>query len=360
MTTSSDCSGQFSAELRRLYLAAGRPPYRSLTMLAERQKPPVRLGVSTLSDWLNGRSVPSDPRSLRFLLEALQFHAKNNSLSTPGATPYRPRPWPEWERLRQEAIKARQAAMAAPADPLSSAAASAAPPDPDSAVDAPVVTSPAAAPAPAPAAGALRGARDWVFHHPVATVSGVVAVVAVVAAAVTATVISMASTTTRGTPGGTSAGASGNGPAPLVHRQPIIFDYRHRSAVVARPANLNQFWVARDVAGLAACPTGYACFYEHRDFNRRHGWMAFAQVPDQTYDFIPPYDKAIESVANKMTVDLALYPESGGDGSWIGVHAGETDPDLAPYSHAISSQRIFTNDHSAKDASLRLHQPPPS
>jgi hypothetical protein len=63
---------RFAAALRALYTAAGAPPYRVLVRQGAGQRPQVKLTDSSLSDWINGRSVPADLAAVRFLVGYLE------------------------------------------------------------------------------------------------------------------------------------------------------------------------------------------------------------------------------------------------------------------------------------------------
>ncbi|UED88062.1 ATP-binding protein [Streptomyces profundus] len=63
---------RFGAELARARESAGRPTLERLVRLGKEQTPPARIGVSTLSDWLNGRTVP-DPRHDRYVMALVGF-----------------------------------------------------------------------------------------------------------------------------------------------------------------------------------------------------------------------------------------------------------------------------------------------
>ena len=52
-------AGRFWDEFRGLYVAAGAPTLASLVSLAEQQLPPAQVSDTTLSEWLNGKGVPS-------------------------------------------------------------------------------------------------------------------------------------------------------------------------------------------------------------------------------------------------------------------------------------------------------------
>ncbi|GAA0903015.1 hypothetical protein [Virgisporangium aurantiacum] len=82
-----------AGELRSLHRAAGEPTLATLVRQAGRQQPPIKLNDATISDWLNGKSVPSDPAALRFLVAYLQGAAPNH--------PRRPDSW--WRDLRARA-----------------------------------------------------------------------------------------------------------------------------------------------------------------------------------------------------------------------------------------------------------------
>src|SRR5690242_19348440 len=67
-------AAELTAELRRLYEAAGRPPRKSLVHWGSYQEPQVSLNEKTLSDWLSPRvvSVPSNERTLLRLVAHLE------------------------------------------------------------------------------------------------------------------------------------------------------------------------------------------------------------------------------------------------------------------------------------------------
>ncbi|QXJ22341.1 tetratricopeptide repeat protein [Actinomadura graeca] len=104
MTTGrdGDAAGGFASALRALYEAAGRPLPRILISQARAQRPPIRLNPSSLSDWMAGISVPSDPRAVGFLVSYLQARVP----VPPGPGP-RPPGW--WEELRASAWEERHA-----------------------------------------------------------------------------------------------------------------------------------------------------------------------------------------------------------------------------------------------------------
>ena len=95
---------ELGRELRDLYDAAGRPTLKSLVHQARRQTPQVNLTTTTLSDWLNGKTVPSSASAVRFLAVYLQPLAFKNG---EGWYIVRPAAW--WEQLRARAWKERHA-----------------------------------------------------------------------------------------------------------------------------------------------------------------------------------------------------------------------------------------------------------
>ena len=101
MSTGDSPVDRFAAELRRLYAAAGSPVRRILIKQAAVQEPAVHLNDSSLSDWLNGRSVPSDVRKLKFVTDFLQALARKRG-------GYESHPFVVWERLHSEALEARK------------------------------------------------------------------------------------------------------------------------------------------------------------------------------------------------------------------------------------------------------------
>ena len=60
---------RLSAELRRLYAAAGRPELADVVRWGARRRPPVWFSVSSLVDWLRPRTVavPSEGALLAFV-----------------------------------------------------------------------------------------------------------------------------------------------------------------------------------------------------------------------------------------------------------------------------------------------------
>ncbi|MGR6998694.1 hypothetical protein ACU686_12240 [Yinghuangia aomiensis] len=61
---------QLAGELRKLRAAAGdRPSLRALSAQAERRTPPMKLAVSTISNWVNGIHVPRTFDELLFVAQ---------------------------------------------------------------------------------------------------------------------------------------------------------------------------------------------------------------------------------------------------------------------------------------------------
>jgi hypothetical protein len=92
----------FADRLQRLYEAAGSPEYRLVVERAARQRPAIHLSDSSLSDWLTGKSVPSNQVAVRFLVTYLQDRVARR-------TGHRPEPVEDWLRLHRQARLARRA-----------------------------------------------------------------------------------------------------------------------------------------------------------------------------------------------------------------------------------------------------------
>ena len=80
---------------------ASRVSDRDIIRFGRHQSPVVHFKAQTLSDWFNGRTVPSDRRNFQFLVDYLQKAARRNS-----AYQVRSSQW--WEELR---CRARQERM---------------------------------------------------------------------------------------------------------------------------------------------------------------------------------------------------------------------------------------------------------
>jgi TPR repeat protein len=92
---------EFTAALRDLYERSGEPPYKVLVHQGGAQKPQVKLNDSSLSEWLSGKSVPSDFAAVRFLVTYLGAKA---TARDPG---YHPAPLSWWEQTHSNAKQER-------------------------------------------------------------------------------------------------------------------------------------------------------------------------------------------------------------------------------------------------------------
>jgi hypothetical protein len=111
-------TAQFAAELRALYEAAGRPTYTAVCHQAKAQRPPVRVGTSTLSAWLKGDNVPAEPRAVVFLTGYLANLAKRRDRS------FETRPSGWWNDLYKAAVEEKRAGRGRGGRPTSVASAS--------------------------------------------------------------------------------------------------------------------------------------------------------------------------------------------------------------------------------------------
>jgi hypothetical protein len=94
----------FTQNLQALYKQARSPSLRTIIKRGRSQDPPVKLSVSSLSDWLTGKSVPSDPEAVRFLTTYLTKHARfyGRQATT------EPEEWlTVWNEARKESIRRR-------------------------------------------------------------------------------------------------------------------------------------------------------------------------------------------------------------------------------------------------------------
>lgn len=96
-----DYAQAFAEALRTLYKQAGSPPYSVLARQGAAQRPPVKLADSSISDWLNGVSTPSNPGVVNFLVRYLKDRATRRNPK------YRSRPLGQWEELRRKAQEQR-------------------------------------------------------------------------------------------------------------------------------------------------------------------------------------------------------------------------------------------------------------
>ena len=64
-----DATDAYAQQLRALWVAAGQPTAGTLDRQAKAQVPPLQIRSSTWSDWLNGKRVPRDAATARWLVE---------------------------------------------------------------------------------------------------------------------------------------------------------------------------------------------------------------------------------------------------------------------------------------------------
>ncbi|MEV4511613.1 hypothetical protein AB0K00_21880 [Dactylosporangium sp. NPDC049525] len=86
---------QFALHLGQLHRAAGAPKPASLISLGRQQQPPVKLTHQSWSDWMSGKTVPKDPKVVKFLVEHLERRVD------PSVHPRRGIGW--WLELHQRA-----------------------------------------------------------------------------------------------------------------------------------------------------------------------------------------------------------------------------------------------------------------
>ncbi|MEV5508403.1 peptidase inhibitor family I36 protein [Streptomyces orinoci] len=275
----------FAAALRELRRAAGNPSYRSLSGSARTQRPPVSLGVATLSDWFNGRCVPSDPQALRFLVETLEARAERRAQ---GGS-YRPRNWQSWERMRQEAL-AEARANGARGRVVAPAGEEVREPD---------------------GQGQPVGhARRWRCPLWLVPWRRCIVVVPVVVGvlAVAAWLAGYLHTPVR------TAGVSAP-PVATYYRPPEVIAADGKSESAERLPGPNRWFVAHNVKGADACPPHWACFFKNPDFNADPGWMIMVQDLEKTYELTGQYENAVSSWVNNMRVQVAWHPvhDAGGD-----------------------------------------------
>jgi hypothetical protein len=255
-----DEARQFAAELKALYEAAGSPPYQRVVSWARQQK--FSLGASTLCNWLNGKTTPSDPRVLLFLVQELGRRAAAHPQH-----PRQPRTPQSWESLRQAAVASRRAQ----------------PKEPQPKGPQPKEQDPAAAGSVTEPAAPVRRTRAWLLVTASATVG---AVAALAAAYAYLSVIRVA-------PGGA--------PSPIP--TPAIVAYDGTPAPVRSISGPGSpaaapWYVADNVSGAGSCPKGWVCFFQYPDFNARKGWMVLAEDQNQDYNFPDQYDHAATSWIN--------------------------------------------------------------
>ncbi|MGW5768645.1 hypothetical protein ACWEVY_05785 [Streptomyces longwoodensis] len=89
----------FAAMLKDLYERAGSPTLSALVRQGGLQQPPVVLNTSSLSDWLAGRSVPSQQPVVQFLVAGLARQARQAGRAGAPAG---------WARLWEAAVEERR------------------------------------------------------------------------------------------------------------------------------------------------------------------------------------------------------------------------------------------------------------
>ncbi|MET8790489.1 hypothetical protein [Streptomyces pseudogriseolus] len=89
----------FAAMLKALYERAGAPTLSALVRQGRLQQPPVVLNTSSLSDWLAGRSVPSQQLVVQFLVVGLARQARQAGRAGAPAG---------WTRLWEAAVEERR------------------------------------------------------------------------------------------------------------------------------------------------------------------------------------------------------------------------------------------------------------
>lgn len=97
-----DATQEWSKALRELWEAAGRPTGEVIGRQAAAQTPRMRVASSSWNDWLNGKNVPSDARTARWLITFLRDRARKVTPSLAGE----PDGW--WEQRRQQAVAERR------------------------------------------------------------------------------------------------------------------------------------------------------------------------------------------------------------------------------------------------------------
>ncbi|MFF3072749.1 peptidase inhibitor family I36 protein [Kitasatospora sp. NPDC057904] len=287
---------RFTEELRKLYEAAGAPTYRQLADQGMRQQPQVKVGVATLCDWLNGRSIPSDAKVARFVVEVLEARAQRRGAAAK-------RGWAYWEELRRAAIDERRKPSQPPRPP-----------------------------GPGDDAGRSRLSR----RGRLGLLAG--AVLAVAGAATVAVLVFL--------PSGREPAPSDSGSAvPGAPPVPAIADAHGGRAVVDVPSGPGRFYVAHEVQGPDACPRNWVCLFENQSFNERPGWMLLADASGP-YDLDAAHDKAASSVVNNTAVDVALHVEHSFLSPYVHADPYTRITDLrAPDKGTPSLVNILTDGH---------------
>ncbi|MGW3328861.1 hypothetical protein [Streptomyces virginiae] len=102
---------RFWDELAAAYKSAGRPTLARLVHLGKQQTPQVDIAVSTLHDWLNGRTVPGRDHD-RYVMALVDFLQQEAARKESG---FARRPEGRWQQLLAVARQEREAARGRPA-----------------------------------------------------------------------------------------------------------------------------------------------------------------------------------------------------------------------------------------------------
>lgn len=102
MAQESGAQARLVAALRDLRAKAGLVDNARIVRYGQHQSPPVDFKPQTLSDWFTGRSVPSNKRNFKVMIDYLQGQARRKSGRAPTE-------WQWWEQLRLAARDERKA-----------------------------------------------------------------------------------------------------------------------------------------------------------------------------------------------------------------------------------------------------------
>ncbi|WP_051806399.1 ATP-binding protein [Streptomyces sp. NRRL F-2747] len=102
----ADPAQRFWAELAAAYKSAKRPTLKRLVRLGNQQTPPVKIAMSTLNGWLNGRTVPNRDYD-RYVMAPVDFLQQEAARVGSG---YARRPEGWWQQLLAAARQEREAA----------------------------------------------------------------------------------------------------------------------------------------------------------------------------------------------------------------------------------------------------------
>lgn len=95
--TANPAVQRFAEALVDLHRAAGQPSLRSIEAQARMQQPPLRVPLSSLSDWLRGKSLPAKPDAVKFLVHHLQTTAQQGQEGAPSI------PMDRWMAMYEQA-----------------------------------------------------------------------------------------------------------------------------------------------------------------------------------------------------------------------------------------------------------------